>query len=122
MPKGKNCSNCGAVYEIDKNKCPYCGTSYFDMSFVDFTNGTPFYVKVKTEMNGYEMYITQLVRPSLVSMTFERDTVDTVGRYGEKLCSFVESNTLSTNIMFTAIPGKNGSLVQIEIEKEKAIK
>ena len=78
-------------------------------------------MKVKTEMNGYEMYITQLVRPSLVSMTFERDTVDTVGRYGEKLCSFVESNTLSTNIMFTAVHDKNGSLVQIEIEKEKAI-
>ncbi len=43
MPKGKNCPNCGAVYETDKNKCPYCGTSYFDMSFVDFTNGIPFY-------------------------------------------------------------------------------
>lgn len=79
-------------------------------------------MKVKTEMNGYEMYITQLVCPSLVPMTVERDTVDAVGRYGDKVCSFVRSNTLSTNIMFTAIPGKNGSLVQIEIEKEKAIK
>lgn len=25
MAKGKNCPNCGAVYEPEKNKCPYCG-------------------------------------------------------------------------------------------------
>ena len=37
--KGRNCPNCGAVYEIDKNKCPYCSTSYYDMSAIDFTNG-----------------------------------------------------------------------------------
>lgn len=52
MPKGKNCPNCGAVYEIDKNKCPYCGTSYYDMSAIDFEDGEPFYLKIKTKMNG----------------------------------------------------------------------
>lgn len=58
---------------------------------------------------------------TLVSMTVERDTVDGVGHYGDRVCSFVRSNTLSTNIMFTTVPDKNGSLVQIKIEKEKTI-
>lgn len=47
MPKGKNCPNCGAAYEIDKNKCPYCGTSYYDMSAVNFEDGEPFYKDIK---------------------------------------------------------------------------
>ena len=56
--KGRNCPNCGAVYEIGKNKCPYCGTSYYDMSAIDFTNGEPFYLKIRTNLNGQSAYIT----------------------------------------------------------------
>lgn len=38
----KNCPNCGAPYDIQLNKCPYCGTSYFDLSALDLTNREPF--------------------------------------------------------------------------------
>ena len=61
MAKGKNCPNCGAVYEPEKNKCPYCGTSYFDMTAINIPAREPFYLKVKAEMGGTPIYITQKV-------------------------------------------------------------
>lgn len=85
--KGKNCPNCGAVYEPEKNKCPYCGTSYYDMSALNFE---PFYLKIKTNMDGKPAYITQLVKP-----------------YLDK-----------TNISFYAIPMKDNSLYIMEVEDE----
>lgn len=80
----RNCPNCGAPYDIDKNKCPYCGTSYYDMSAIDFESGEPFYLKIRTNMNGQQVYITQLVKPILntIEMSTDRLTVMTslVGR------------------------------------------
>lgn len=43
--KQTNCPNCGAPYEADLNKCPYCGTNYFDLSFIDFDAKEPFILR-----------------------------------------------------------------------------
>ena len=42
----RNCPNCSAPYDINFNKCPYCGTSYYDLSALDFTTQEPFYLKI----------------------------------------------------------------------------
>ena len=89
--KGKNCPNCGAVYEPEKNKCPYCGTSYYDMSALNFESSEPFYLKIKTNINGKPVYITQLVKPYLdrLSINFDADyttvlvVMITVPHYGK---------------------------------------
>ena len=44
----KNCPNCAAPYDVSLNKCPYCGTSYFDMSCIDIDSLEPFYLKIRT--------------------------------------------------------------------------
>ena len=62
--KDKNCPNCGAVIEVDKNKCPYCGTSYFD--FANIPLNEPFYLRIKT--NDGKMF-TQKVFLSNMSAT-----------------------------------------------------
>lgn len=54
----RNCPNCAAPYNIELNKCPYCGTSYYDLSALDLTAREPFYLKIKVYMNGKECYIT----------------------------------------------------------------
>lgn len=36
-----NCINCGAAKEWDAVKCPFCGTTYFDFTSIDFTKQEP---------------------------------------------------------------------------------
>lgn len=113
----RNCPNCGAPYDIELNKCPYCGTSYYDLSALDIDAQEPFYLKIKSNINGMPCYITQLVRPMRdMNMEFGMDTTDVIGMGGSRLCSFVRNQTLTTNISFQAIPsGRNKELCIIEV-------
>lgn len=61
----RNCPNCGAPYEVKLNKCPYCGTSYFDMSCLDMDGHTPCYIKVKTMVGSKEAYVTLKAIPRM---------------------------------------------------------
>lgn len=61
--RDRNCPNCGAVLEIDKVKCPYCGTSYFDLSAIPARE--PFFARVK---DGERI---MLVKAWLESITIE---------------------------------------------------
>lgn len=36
-----NCVNCGAAIESHIEKCPFCGTSYFDFTNIDFNRAEP---------------------------------------------------------------------------------
>ena len=100
----RNCPNCAAPYDVDLNKCPYCGTSYYDLSALDFTTNEPFYLKIKTEMNGMPCYITQLVRQKAdMSIDFSSETVDVYGIFGEPITTFTKSHTMTTNISFEAV-------------------
>ena len=100
----RNCPNCGAPYNTDLNKCPYCGTSYYDLSALDLTAREPFYLKIKTELNGQPCYITQLVRPCTdMSIDFRTETVDCYGSLGYPICAFTRSHTMTTSISFEAV-------------------
>jgi len=56
--KKRNCPNCAAPYDVDLNKCPYCGTSYYDLSALDLASSEPFYLKIKTEINSILLIFT----------------------------------------------------------------
>ena len=116
----RNCPNCGAPYDVELNKCPYCGTSYYDLSALDIDAQEPFYLKIKTNLNGTPCYVTQLVRPMRdMSMEFSMESTDVIeGFGGSKIHSFVRSQTLTTNLRFQAIPlGTNKELCTIEVIK-----
>lgn len=113
----RNCPNCGAPYDIGLNTCPYCGTSYYDLSALDLTARDPFYLKIKTEMNGQPCYITQLVRPHVdMSINFSSETVDVYGLGDSRICSYTKSSTMTTNISFEAVTSPtHKNLCTIEI-------
>lgn len=116
----RNCPNCGAPYDVDLNKCPYCGTSYYDLSALDLTAREPFYLKIKTEMNGMPCCITQLVRPCVdMSIDFSSETVDAYDLSGGIICSYTRSHTMTTNISFEAVTSPtHKNLCTIEIMEE----
>ena len=108
MINQRNCPNCGAPYDTNLNKCPYCNTSYYDMSALDLLNCEPFYLKIKTEMNGIPCYITQLVRPiNELSMEISSDTVSCVDCSGTILQNYISSRNLTTTLAFQAVISNN---------------
>lgn len=36
-----NCINCGAAKDTSEIKCPFCGTTYLDLTAIDFSSGDP---------------------------------------------------------------------------------
>lgn len=104
-----NCPNCGAPIDIGENKCLYCGTSYFDLTSIDFDSGAPVFLKIKT--NGCT--ITQKVIPRLgeISISSENDYI--YGGRGNKLIAFQREAHLITNIEFQAVED-NGIMCKVE--------
>lgn len=109
-----NCPNCGAPIDVETNKCKYCGTSYFDLSCIDFEDCKPVYLKIKVNMNGEPAYITQKVIPRLGEITFNTEYKD-VQTTGFPIRVVTGSN-MTTNILFEAIQDfNNDSLYTITI-------
>ena len=114
----RNCPNCGAPYDVSLNKCPYCNTSYFDLSCIDINDRQPFYLKLRMG----DMIITQrvIVNPD-VSIEITNDEVYACDRIGTRLHSFTKSKSVLTSLTFTALPdnkGKNLVLYTVEYEGE----
>lgn len=117
MENHKNCPNCGAPYDPAENRCPYCGTAYFDMSTVDFDNREPFYLKIK--VNGY--MITQLVVPETCAFSSEEEMAEGRGGLGNVVLYHMPILTkYLTHLGFAGISQKDGTVVVVERTEENA--
>lgn len=45
----RNCINCSAPIDLDATKCPYCGTSYYDLSVIPFNKKFALKINIGTE-------------------------------------------------------------------------
>lgn len=96
----RNCPNCGAPYDADLSKCPYCGTSYFDMSCIDIGERRPFYLrlrygdyiltaKVVAELTTIEQCTNPIYYDERLEIDMHFTTVRDVNDYGKQTV-FVE--------------------------------
>ena len=85
------------------------------MSAIDFENGKPFYLKIKTKWNGKDVFITQLVKPSLNTINLTTASDYCYGGKAEQLLSFKNENCLTTEISFLGIPMTDNSLLKMEV-------
>lgn len=118
MRNNLNCPNCGHPILAEENKCPYCDTSYFDISAIDLSEEKPFYLKIKVkDSDGRSVIITQLVKPSFGKMTFSSNYTEARGwKCNKELTRWAEHPTITTGINFIAIPNKNDNLIVITEE------
>lgn len=94
-----NCPNCGAPYDVNLNKCPYCGTTYLDMSSIDMDADTPFFLKIKT--GG--IIVTQKVKGiKKCEISVTSNYTDMVNN-GYVLQRYVTSSSVITHMEFEAI-------------------
>lgn len=119
--KQTNCPNCGAPYEAELNKCPYCGTNYFDLSFIDFDATEPFYIKIKrTFKDKNEVYpgiLTIRVLPEIMETQIQQEECYATGFGGTKLVSFVTASSVFLNLGFRSVPDQKGEIMRLEIER-----
>lgn len=114
-----NCPNCAAPIDPELNKCPYCGTTYFDMSCIDFENEKPFYLKIKTKWNNTDCYITQFVKPKLTTIEQSYTTQEVHrGKGNPAIAKWTSESQLTTNVSFSGIPFGNNELMRVEIKNE----
>lgn len=108
--KTRNCPNCAAPYDVDLSKCPYCGTSYFDMSGLDIDAGEPFYLKI----NDNGTVLTQLVRLTNASITQENDSISAYGGVSNsKLIRFTTEVSIKTKLEFEAVPQEKNVMMTL---------
>ena len=113
----KNCPNCGAPYDLKLNKCPYCGTSYFDMSLINMDAHEPFYLKIQTSIGGAPGFITAKVIPTLFSAEISREVVTVKGgKCDLPILSFEQDNSLDFGLNLRAVED-GGMLCKIEVER-----
>lgn len=119
-----NCINCGAAKEWDAVKCPFCGTSYFDFTSIDFTKQEPvacqFAVPVMRDGKTYKGIMTMLAKPSFCRMDFEDEIAQAVGRYGDPLFQITQSRSMNSCVEFRHIVAPDGSLCKLEVREAQS--
>lgn len=109
---GKNCPNCGAPFQLESDKCPYCGTLYYDLSAIDFESQKPIFLRFR--VNGME--VVQKCIPTFEGSEFTVETVDCYNRFG-KIAEMTSSYSMATSVKFLAIPNSEGHLCTIYKER-----
>ena len=109
MKKQTHCPSCSAPLEIGEVKCPYCGTTYYDLSAIDFDSNEPIFLTIKKD----NMLITQKVKPQTLSFETSCDEVFATDSKGHRLMALKRNMTLDTNVMFTAIPDEHNNLMVV---------
>ena len=116
--KEKNCPTCGSPYNPLLNACPYCGTSYFDLTSLDLTNKQPVFLKLKTLFGNKPIELTLFVRPELRSIEINTGTEYAYSDPdNSKLVKFQTNQLVIPVLTFTGLPfgNDNKELIRMEV-------
>ena len=103
-----NCINCGAAKDIEEIKCPFCGTSYFDMTAIDLNEGLPVALTVRKG----QMVIQMLALPELKAVEIAEENIR-VFDHGSCVGQITKSRSATAELEFKAIArGKRADLLE----------
>ncbi len=122
-----NCINCGAAKDTSEIKCPFCGTTYLDLTAIDFDSGNPvvcqFVLPNQSRRGDYDgrFIMSMLATPVLEEITTQANTVDVSGALGTHIASFVTSYDINIGVSFKPVCRQNESkqLITLEYQKEE---
>lgn len=102
-----NCPHCGAA--ITTEKCPYCGTLFYDFAAIDTEK--PFYIKIK---QGNKIYRAKVVLNDIDVRTSGNQEVC----YSDDcpVLTLVTSHTTITTT-FSVVPDKNILAIGVDLDK-----
>ena len=108
-----NCVNCGAAKEINEIKCPFCGTTYLDLTAIDFSSNAP--VVCEFVMPYGKQVVQMFAIPRLEEITCE--PVYYGLHDGFRFSTYCDSVSVNFGVSFQPIAQKNGALLTIRNEK-----
>lgn len=93
-----NCVNCGSAKDVNESVCPFCGTSYFDLTDIDLSyNRKPCVVRFKFNGSVFQM------KAFVIMGTFEyRPEVFCITDPNGGTRFFSKGNEISANIEFVS--------------------
>ncbi len=109
-----NCINCGAAKDTSEIKCPFCGTTYLDLTAIDFNSGDPvvceFVMPNQFRYNdGRKVVMSMLAIPELNEIS---QTANRVEYYGDsRISSFVESYDVNVGVSFRPVTRLNDKTI-----------
>lgn len=109
----KNCPNCSAPYDAILDKCPYCGTSYFDMSAIDIDNQQPFYLKLRY---GDMIFTSKVIAEPHIDINYCKDIVEAINLKNNRIKTIIRKNDVDVDIKFHSVLDDKGNLFTIMYE------
>jgi len=120
-----NCINCGASKDTSEIKCPFCGTTYLDLTAIDFSSGDPVVCQfvlpdnISVERNGvkHKAVMSMLAVPMLEQIEMTHNTVSIYGGSGNlPLATCRSSLDVNIGVSFKPVARKNNKgLIDIKI-------
>lgn len=114
-----NCINCGAAKDIDAIKCPFCGTTYVDLTAIDFGSDKPVACQFMLPRNisgtdGKRVVMSMLAIPQLDEIVQTPNTVCV--EYGFRRSLFVESYDINVGVSFRPVSQPDKTLIELREE------
>ena len=119
-----NCINCGAAKDTSEIKCPFCGTTYLDMTAIDFSSGDPVVCQfvlpnnIRLGDSDGRVIMSMLAVPKLEDISMTANTVDVYGGNSPyPLTRFTQSWDMNVGVSFMPVVSKNSkTLCDLRIE------
>lgn len=119
-----NCINCGAAKDTSEIKCPFCGTTYLDLTAIDFASGDPVVCQfvlpnnIRLGDSDGRVIMSMLAVPQLEDISMSANTVDVYGGNNPyPLAHFTQSCDMNIGVSFMPVVTKNSkTLFELRVE------
>jgi len=114
-----NCINCGAAKDTNEIKCPFCGTTYLDLTAIDFSSDDPVVCQfvlpdnIRIGNSNAKAVMSMLAKPCLEDMSMEKNTTTIYGGWGNPVATFTTDCNLNIGVSFKPIEQKDKSLFRL---------
>ena len=119
-----NCINCGAAKDTDEIKCPFCGTTYLDLTSIDFSSGDPVVCQFVLPNNitigdsKAKAVMSMLARPCLETMSMEPNSTTIYGGCGNPMATFTTGYDVNVGVSFQPIAREDKTLFTLRALEE----
>ena len=119
-----NCINCGAAKDTSEIKCPFCGTTYLDLTAIDFSSGDPVVCQfvlpnnIRLGNSDGRVIMSMLAVPKLEDISMTANTVDVYsGSSPYPLTRFTQSWDMNIGVSFMPVVKENSkTLCELRVE------